>query len=98
MKSIAIRRGISSDCDALSHMYAALWPGAAAAEYAKEIAPVLAGTSSGTMPLVVFVAEDAGVLAGFIEVGLRSHADGCDSRQPVGFLEGWFVLESYRRL
>ncbi len=50
------------------------------------------------MPLVVFVAEAAGgILASFIEVGLRSHADGFDIRQAVGFLEGWFVREDYRR-
>ncbi len=93
-----MRRGIPSDCDKLSHMYEALWPEGSAVEYAKEIAPVLSGSRRGTMPLVIFVAETAdGALAGFIEVGLRSHADGCDTRQPVGFLEGWYVLENYRR-
>ena len=35
-------------------------------------------------------------LAGFIEVGLRSHADGCDMAQPVGFVEGWYVREDHR--
>jgi len=35
-------------------------------------------------------------LLGFIEVGLRSHADGCDVRQPVGYVEGWFVREEMR--
>ncbi len=41
--------------------------------------------------------DNSGTLAGFLEVGLRSHADGCDPRQPVGFVEGWFVKESLRR-
>jgi aminoglycoside 6'-N-acetyltransferase I len=27
---------------------------------------------------------------------LRSHADGCDARVPVGFVEGWFVSERHR--
>jgi aminoglycoside 6'-N-acetyltransferase I len=36
-------------------------------------------------------------LTGFIEVGLRSHADGCDTAQPVGFIEGWFVHETSRK-
>jgi aminoglycoside 6'-N-acetyltransferase I len=31
------------------------------------------------------------------EVGLRSHADGCDGRQPVGFVEGWYVEPDHRR-
>ena len=50
------------------------------------------------MPLVVFVAEVDGMVAGFIEVGLRSHADGCDTRQPVGFVEGWYVEPTQRAL
>jgi aminoglycoside 6'-N-acetyltransferase I len=40
---------------------------------------------------------EAGTLTGFIEVGLRSHADGCDPAQPVGFVEGWFVHEAFRK-
>lgn len=50
------------------------------------------------MPLAIFVAETAaGELVGFAEVDLRSHADGCDPEQPVGYLEGWFVAEGHRR-
>jgi len=36
------------------------------------------------------------MLIGFVEVGLRSHADGCDPSQPVGYIEGWFVAEDHR--
>jgi hypothetical protein len=32
------------------------------------------------------------------EVGLRSHANGCDGQRAVGFLEGWFVARGARRL
>jgi len=50
------------------------------------------------MPLINFVAEIAdGTLAGFAEVDLRSHADGCDPKRPVGYLEGWYVIAEYRR-
>jgi aminoglycoside 6'-N-acetyltransferase I len=53
---------------------------------------------SGTLPATIFVAEDGtGRLAGFLQVGLRSHADGCDPAHPVGFVEGWFVFEAFRR-
>ena len=48
---------------------------------------------SGGSPLltVVFVAERAhGTLAGFVEVGLRAYAEGCEST-PVPFIEGWYV-------
>ena len=52
---------------------------------------------NGTLPGVVLVAIDGDErLAGFIEVGLRSHADGCDVARPVGFVEGWFVCEEMR--
>ncbi len=36
-------------------------------------------------------------LAGFVEVDLRSHADGCDPSIPVGYVEGWYVSEQDRR-
>lgn len=50
------------------------------------------------MPSTIFVAESSGrVLTGFLEVGLRSHADGCDPGRPVGFVEGSFVSEAHRR-
>lgn len=45
----------------------------------------------------VFVAEDAdGAVVGFVEVGSRPYADGCDT-SPVGYIEAWFVEEHVRR-
>ncbi len=39
----------------------------------------------------VFVAErEDGSLAGFVEVGARPYADGCET-SPVGYLEAWYV-------
>lgn len=47
--------------------------------------------------MAILVSQDEdGALTGFLEVGLRSHADGCDTAQPVGFVEGWFVHEASR--
>jgi hypothetical protein len=37
------------------------------------------------------------LLNGFLEVGLRSYADGCDGTHPVGYLEVWYLAESHRR-
>jgi aminoglycoside 6'-N-acetyltransferase I len=75
----------------------ALWPDSSAEEHASALERMIEEKRNGTMPLAVFVAQVAtGELVGFLEVDLRSHADGCDPRQPVGFLEGWFVTESYR--
>jgi aminoglycoside 6'-N-acetyltransferase I len=34
-------------------------------------------------------------LVGFVEVDLRSHADGCNPSQPVGYIEGWYVAEAH---
>src|SRR5262245_41098212 len=34
---------------------------------------------------------------GFAEVGLRSHADGCDPARPACYLEGWYIAEEFRR-
>jgi len=45
----------------------------------------------------VFVAERAdGSLAGFVEVGARPYADGCDA-SPVGYIEAWYVEPEARR-
>jgi aminoglycoside 6'-N-acetyltransferase I len=50
------------------------------------------------MPLVVLVAQASdGRLAGFLEAGLRSYADGCEASHPVGYVEGWYVAENWRR-
>lgn len=58
---------------------------------------ILAGKAPGTLPLIELVAEESGGgLVGFAEVGLRSHADGCDPARAAGYLEGWYVTESHR--
>jgi aminoglycoside 6'-N-acetyltransferase I len=78
-------------------MRSALWPEASVEEHRKELMAILDGKSPGKMPFVIFVAEDGGSLAGFLEVGLRSHADGCDPAVPVGYVEGWYVCGEHRR-
>ena len=37
-----------------------------------------------------------GRLAGFVEIGSRSYAEGCESA-PVAYLEGWYVDPDARR-
>jgi len=50
------------------------------------------------MPLIIFVAEATdGTLVGFLEVDLRSHADGCNPSRSVGYIEGWYVTEDHRQ-
>lgn len=94
---VQIRQAKPADCDQLARLREALWPSTSAAEHARELEPILAGTTPGSMPLINFVAElEDGTLIGFGEVDLRSHADGCDPAQPVGYLEGWYVTGEYR--
>ena len=85
------------DVPALARLRATLWPDATLDEHTAEANALAAGDHEGSLPLVAFVAEMAnGELAGFVEVGLRSHADGCDPAHPVGYIEGWFVEPARR--
>ena len=92
-----VRPGTPADAEIVARLFSTLWPDGPLAEHRQEAASILAGTAPSTMPLVVFVAEAGGKVVGFIEVGLRSHADGCDARHPVGFIEGWYVEPDLRR-
>ena len=95
---IRVRPGEPSDRAQLSLMQLALWPDLSVDEDRQELDAALSGKPMGTMALTILVAEIGdGDLVGFLEVGLRSHADGCDKRVPVGFVEGWFVSELHRR-
>jgi aminoglycoside 6'-N-acetyltransferase I len=94
---IRIRRGELSDREQILCMRLALWPELSVDEERPELDATLSGRADSTMPLSILVAETgAGDLIGFLEAGLRSHADGCDARIPVGFVEGWFVSEVHR--
>jgi aminoglycoside 6'-N-acetyltransferase I len=75
-----------SDRDEWLRMRTALWPDA---DHSPEIDEHF--QSGGTRLLaIVFVAErESGGLAGFIEIGLRPYAEGCDGEVP--FIEGWYV-------
>lgn len=97
MGSICIRIARTSDRDALARLKHALWPDSSIEEHARELLGMLEGKSPGTLPATVLVAEESdGAVIGFLEVGLRSHADGCDPAHAVGFLEGWYVTEDRR--
>lgn len=97
MPVIHVRLATSSDCDKIAAMCTALWPDGLFEEHRQEMAKKFAGEPMNTLPATILVAEQAdGSLCGFLEAGLRSHADGCDTRRPVGFIEGWFVEENGR--
>ena len=74
-----------------------LWPESSEEEQRREVDAWLDGGNTGRLPATMLVAQDAnGAVMGFVEVGLRSHADGGDVAQPVGYVEGWFVREAFR--
>ncbi|MEM7504886.1 MAG: GNAT family N-acetyltransferase [Pseudomonadota bacterium] len=58
-----------------------------------------AAESGGTtqVGVAVIVADRAdGSLAGFVEIGVRNYAEGCETT-PVAYLEGWYVDPDVRR-
>jgi len=89
---MSIRPAAPHDIDVITAMRVELWPDGTAEEHRSELQEFFDANGQGT-----FVAElEDGTVAGFIEAGLRSHADGCETH-PVGYIEGWFVAESVRR-
>lgn len=59
-----------------------------------------AAESGGThlVGVAVLVADRGqGRLAGFVEIGSRTYAEGCES-SPVAFIEGWYVDPDFRRM
>jgi aminoglycoside 6'-N-acetyltransferase I len=95
---IYIRPAHLQDCAPLARMRAALWPDSATKQHAQEVTLILQGNATSTLPVIYLVAETTDqVLVGFLEAGLRSHADGCDPTRAVGFIEGWYVAEGHRQ-
>jgi aminoglycoside 6'-N-acetyltransferase I len=92
-----VRSALVTDATQILEMFCTLWPDEPTRAHAAHIRGILTGKPRSTLPLVLFVAEVEGRLVGFVEVGLRSHANGCDGRRPVGFLEGWYVAKGLRR-
>lgn len=99
VSDMCIRLAELSDRDQLVRFREALWPDTSAEEHARELTQILGGKPVTTLPLIILVAEVSDKnLAGFLEVDLRSHADGCDPSHPVGYVEGWYVAEKYRHM
>ena len=91
MGPLRLRQGEPQDRKQLAVLRHCLWPQSSVDEHARDLTLLLAGKAPGTLPSVVLVAQEPdGRIVGFIEVGLRSHADGCDPSRPVGYVEGWY--------
>jgi aminoglycoside 6'-N-acetyltransferase I len=98
MVKVRVRPSGPGDEYPLAELRQALWPWASVLEHQEEVRAILSGKPRGTLPLAILVAEDDDhTLVGFLEVGLRSHAESCDPSRPVGYVEGWYVVDSCRR-
>ncbi len=90
-----IRALVGADRAEWLRMRCALWPASDGDEHTREITAFL---ESGSGPVAVYVAdrEAGGNLGGFLEMGLRSYAEGCRT-SPVPYIEGWYVDPDLRR-
>lgn len=73
----------------------ALWPEGSLASHRREIAAYFAGGSNDPHAALLAIEAPARVL-GFVELTLRSHAEGCAPGR-IGYLEGWYVEPPARR-
>jgi aminoglycoside 6'-N-acetyltransferase I len=90
--AVAVRQAEPRDRDEWLRMRDALWPGSPA-DHDRE---TRAFFDADVAPFVVFVAEIDRRVAGFLELGFRNYAEGCES-SPVPFVEGWYVEPAVRR-
>ena len=89
--SFTIRRATYEDKHEWLRMRHGLWPDAPMEYLALDLDERLADEETA-----VFMAfNENGQPVGFIEVGLRTFAEGCET-SPVGYIEAWFVGELVR--
>ena len=89
--SYQIRRATAEDKPEWLRMRQGLWPEAPIEYLDYDLDDILADDQQA-----VFVASSAdGSLVAFIEAGMRSHVEGCET-SPVGYIEAWYVDEHVR--
>ena len=89
--SYQIRRATGEDKPEWLRMRQGLWPEAPIEYLDYDLDEILADDEQA-----VFVAAGAdGSLVAFIEAGMRSHVEGCET-SPVGYIEAWYVDEHVR--
>ena len=89
--SYQIRRATAEDKPEWLRMRQGLWPEAPTEYLDFDMDELLAEPD-----YAVYVASNAdGSLVAFIEAGMRSHVEGCET-SPVGYIEAWYVDEHMR--
>lgn len=93
-----IRPVEASDANEWLRMRMALWPDSIPDKENSDIKHFLATPARPVLPTLQAVSvcqrPDAG-LCGFVEVGIRLYADGCETTD-VGYLEAWYVDPDWR--
>jgi aminoglycoside 6'-N-acetyltransferase I len=75
MATFTVRQAQHSDRDELAGTRTLLWPDTSLEGHLRELDGTLNKRMGGTLPVTILVSQDdRGALAGFLEVGLRSHA------------------------
>ena len=92
MDKISVRQAISADLHAITALACILWPDHAPEDMEQELATLLENPEAA-----VFLALWAGHPFGFAQCQLRhDYVEGCET-SPVGYLEGIFIAEGFRR-
>ncbi len=97
---VTVRPVRPDEREAAARLRCALYTACSFGESLAEVDACLRGGLLGGLPWTLLAAEceeRPGELVGFAEVSLRSVAEGCDTSQPVGYLEGWWVAPEFRR-
>lgn len=87
-----ILQATKEDIFAVAHLAVQMWEDALPEELAEEMSEVIEGDGG-----VIFVAKENGQAIGFAQCQLRhDYVEGAES-SPVGYLEGIFVIEEFRK-
>jgi aminoglycoside 6'-N-acetyltransferase I len=87
----AVRLPTSEDAEQWALLREAVWPELSDEEHREEMMMLL---EEERAEVFVAAAPD-GQIVGFVEVALRTWAEGCTS-SPVAYVEGWYVVPAAR--
>jgi aminoglycoside 6'-N-acetyltransferase I len=89
----SVRPLAESDLPEWLRLRRALWDELNEDDHKDEMLDIIENSDS---QFVAVADVGGGRLAGFLEASIRSHVEDCDT-ENVGYLEGWFVDEAFRR-
>ena len=96
MRPVIIRHVKRSDLDEWSRMRVNLFSSPDPQEMVDWFDAAENGGTSRVGVAVIVADRGDGSLAGFVEIGSRSYAEGCETT-PVAYVEGWYVDPDARR-